>query len=93
VQQALKELVSGETPGLHRYTPNAGSMEARERIADAVSRDSGVKLSAEHIIMTCGAAGGLNVVLKAILNPGDEIIVCAVFCRIFVLQTNTASRV
>ncbi|WP_054692876.1 pyridoxal phosphate-dependent aminotransferase [Syntrophomonas palmitatica] len=79
VQHLLRELVSGETPGLHRYTPNAGDVEARARIAAAVAEDCGLPLGPEHIVMTCGAAGGLNVVLKAILNPGDEIIVLSPF--------------
>jgi aspartate aminotransferase len=56
---------------------NAGFMDVREAVAGQLQRESGVPLAPEHIVMTCGAAGGLNVVLKAILNPGDEVIVLA----------------
>jgi aspartate aminotransferase len=42
-----------------------------------VSREQGVEVSAEHVVMTCGAAGGLNCILKTLLDPGDEVIVSA----------------
>ncbi len=77
VRDTLKGLVMNETPGLHRYTSNAGHIDVRQRIADQLSRESGLTLAAGHIIMTCGAAGGLNVVLKTILDPGDEVILLA----------------
>ncbi len=77
VKEALKRLVMGDVPGIHRYMNNAGFMDVREAVAGQLQRESGVPLAPEHIVMTCGAAGGLNVVLKAILNPGDEVIVLA----------------
>lgn len=77
VSDTLKKLVTDKTPGLHRYTSNAGYIDVRERIAAQLSNESGLGLGANHIIMTCGAAGGLNVVLKSILNPGDEVILLA----------------
>ncbi|KUO65074.1 MAG: aspartate aminotransferase [Gracilibacter sp. BRH_c7a] len=63
--------------GLYRYMNNAGYSEVREKIAQALQKESGVQLSAENVVMTVGAAGGLNVVLKSILNPGEEVIVFA----------------
>ncbi len=77
VREALGRLINEEQQGLHRYTSNAGYTEVREKIAQQINKESGRSLSAENIIMTCGAAGGLNVVLKTILNPGEEVIVFA----------------
>ncbi len=74
VLEELKRLVASDRGGLHRYTSNAGDPEVRTTIAARMAAESGLPCQAEHIIMTCGAAGGLNVVLKTILNPGDEVI-------------------
>jgi aspartate aminotransferase len=79
VKAALKKYANGDDPGLHRYMSNAGYPAVREKIAKKVSGESNAPLTQNHIIMTSGAAGGLNVVLKAILNPGDEVIVLAPF--------------
>ena len=59
------------------YMPNAGFDWAREALAGQVSQEQGVTLSAEDVILTCGAAGGLNVLFKSILNPGDEVLALA----------------
>lgn len=75
VKNAIKKYALGEYPGLHRYMSNAGHPEVREKIAKMTAAESGLPVTQNHIIMTCGAAGGLNVVLKSILNPGDEVIV------------------
>jgi aspartate aminotransferase len=75
--RTLKAVVGDEAVGAHAYMPNAGLKETREAVAGYVSEEQGVKLGAEHILMSCGAAGGLNCVLKALLDPGDEVIVCA----------------
>ncbi|SHI76464.1 pyridoxal phosphate-dependent aminotransferase [Propionispora hippei] len=77
VQDALIKYVTGETAGLHKYMNNAGYPEIRENIAKRTGEEAGLPLTSNHIIMTCGAAGGLNVVLKSILNPGDEVIALA----------------
>lgn len=79
VRDELRRLVLEENAGLHRYTPNAGIPAVREKIAAVLREDTGMDFEAGHILMTCGAAGGLNVVLKAILNPGDEVIVFTPF--------------
>jgi len=71
----LKELTSVKKKGAHGYMPNAGYPDVRNAIAKHVSREHGIDISSENIIMTCGAAGGLNTVLKTILNPGDQVIV------------------
>lgn len=71
----IKRLSSEKKKGTHGYMPNAGFPDVREKLAQKVSADQGIETSKEYIIMSCGAAGGLNVALKTILNHGDEIIV------------------
>jgi len=63
----------------HGYTPNAGYPETRQAIAGKISRTTGLKMSADHIVMSCGAGGALNVIFKALLDPGDEVIVLKPF--------------
>ncbi|QEK11053.1 pyridoxal phosphate-dependent aminotransferase [Crassaminicella thermophila] len=77
VIESLKKHVLSDEKGLHRYMNNAGYQEVRERIAKSLQNESGIELSAANIVMTVGAAGGLNVTLKALLNPEDEVIVFA----------------
>ncbi len=77
IREAYQELVNNPKPGMHRYMNNAGYLDVREAVARQLGKESGVELGPDHIVMTCGAAGGLNVVLKAILNPGDEVIILA----------------
>lgn len=68
-----------ERPGIHRYMPNAGFQEAREAVARTVAAESGLPVLAEHVVMTVGAGGALNVALKALLDPGEEVIIVAPF--------------
>ena len=77
LRQAILDVAKDERPGVHAYMPNAGYPETRAAVASRVSRDHGVKLAADHVIMTCGAAGALNVILKTLLDPGDEVIIPA----------------
>jgi aspartate aminotransferase len=77
VQDSLRKHVLGENHGLHKYMSNAGFTDVREKIAESLSKESGVNLTEENIVMAVGAAGGLNVVLKSILNDGEEVIVFA----------------
>ncbi len=69
--------IAGDPGTSHGYMPNAGYTDVRERIAKFVSGVQGVDLNAEDIIMSCGAGGGLNVVLKTITDTGDEIMAIA----------------
>ena len=62
-------------PGMHRYMPNAGYPETRQAVADSLSAETGLSFGVGDILMTCGAAGAANVTLRAILNPGDEVII------------------
>ncbi len=76
-QRELLALARDPLPGMHRYMNNAGYVETRAAVAAKLSKDSGLAVGPEHVIMTCGAGGALNVVLKTILNPGEEVIILA----------------
>jgi aspartate aminotransferase len=76
-QQELKKLAENPLPGMHRYMENAGYPETRAAVAEQLSLETGVNFTMNDIVMTCGAAGALNVVLKTILNQGEEVIIFA----------------
>ena len=73
----LKELAEHPPAGMHRYMENAGYRETRAAVADYLAEETGLNFAMKDIIMTCGAAGALNVVLKTILNQGEEVILFA----------------
>lgn len=78
VRQAIIDLVNEEEPTvIHGYMSNAGFEDVRQTIAESLNRRFGTAFSAKNLIMTVGAASGLNVALKTILNPGEEVIVFA----------------
>lgn len=81
VLDALKRATEDGHSGTHRYMDNLGYVETRTRIAERISSEmdpaARAPLGPEHIVMTVGAAGGLNVVLNTVLDPGDEVIVFA----------------
>ncbi|MFR7991659.1 MAG: pyridoxal phosphate-dependent aminotransferase, partial [Lachnospiraceae bacterium] len=78
VNDAIVELVRGTDPVvLHGYMNNSGFESVRAAIADSLNRRFGTSFGERNIVMTVGAAGGLNVILKTLLNPGDEVIVFA----------------
>jgi aspartate aminotransferase len=70
----LKDIVDKSRPEDHGYMPNVGYPEVRRSVAEYLSLEQNASISEQDIIMTCGAAGALNVILKAILDPGDEVI-------------------
>jgi len=71
----LEDVIRTRTPGRHGYMSNAGYPETRAAVAEYLSEEHGIELFAEHVIMTCGAGGALNVTLKTLLDPGDEVII------------------
>jgi len=73
-RKVLLDTVRSTSPGNHGYMPNIGYPETRRAIADFLKQDQDVKITENEIIMTCGAAGALNVILKALLDPEDEVI-------------------
>ena len=72
--QELRRLADATSSGMHRYMPNAGYAETRDAVAAGLRVETGIPFTMREIVMTCGAAAGLNVVLKTILNPGDEVV-------------------
>ena len=77
VQAALVKAAKDISPGLHRYMPNAGLQDVREAIAKTLSNECQMSLSANDLVMVCGAAGGLNITLKTLLDSGDEVLIFA----------------
>jgi len=74
-EEELLKIAREVIPYKHGYMPNAGYPETRQAIAAKINRTSGLNLSGDHVIMSCGAGGALNVILKALLDPADEVIV------------------
>lgn len=79
VKDAIIEILNEEDPvALHGYTnSNAGYEDVRQAVAESINEKFDTAFAARNIVMTVGAAGGLNVALKILLNPGDEVIVFA----------------
>ena len=74
---ALHQVVAEKSTDKHAYMPNAGYLFVREAVSRQLSKEQEIEMAADHVLMTCGAAGGLNVVMKSLLNPGDEVILLA----------------
>ncbi len=80
VKQAIVDVIQEESAmGVHGYMNNSGYEDVREAIAHSLNKRFDTQFGQENILMTVGAAGGLNVTLKTLLNPGDEVIVFAPF--------------
>ena len=75
--EVLRELAEEDRPGQHAYMPNGGYPYVRESLAAKLAGEQDVELTQGDVLMTCGAAGGLNIVMKSLLNPGDEVIILA----------------
>jgi aspartate aminotransferase len=79
VIEAAQRILASKEPHLHAYMPNAGYPQVRAAIAKRLSAATGLPYTANHVIMTVGAGAALNAVLKALLDPGDEVITVAPF--------------
>ena len=75
----LKKISENPINGMHRYMPNAGLNETRTAVAKGLSNETGLSFTPDEIVMTCGAGGALNVVMKTLLDPGDEFVIFAPF--------------
>ena len=75
--EALEEVVADRHPGMHQYMENVGYRETRLAVADRHGLESGLEYTPDHIVMTVGAAGAMNVTLKTVLDPGDEVVLLA----------------
>lgn len=74
-KKELKKIAEEIIGNKHGYMSNAGYAETRQVIAEKINKTHGLKLTSDHVIMSCGAAGALNVIFKALLDPEDEVIV------------------
>jgi aspartate aminotransferase len=89
LKEELIRVASSHAQGMHRYMTNSGYDDVREEIAHYLVETTGLPYSKDHIVMTVGAAGGLNVVFKSILDPGDEVIVpCPFFVEFMFYISN-----
>ena len=90
VKKAIAELLEEEDPiALHGYTnSNSGYADVREAVAQSLNARFGTKFAGRNIVMTAGAAGGLNVILKSLINPGDEVIAFAPYFGEYRSYTN-----
>lgn len=80
VKEAIIEVLNEENQNLvHGYPNNSGYEDVREKVAESINQKFGTKFHHHNIVMTVGAAGGLNVIFKTLLNPSDEVIVFAPF--------------
>ncbi len=79
LKEELIRIVTSPEKGLHRYMPNSGYEDVRKEIAKNLREETGLPFTENHIIMTVGSAGGMNVVLKSLLDSGDEVIVPSPF--------------
>ncbi len=75
VGESLSDLAGNAgRPFIFGYMPNPGYPQVREALAGYVSREQGVAVGSQDLLVTCGAAGGLNIFFRAVLEPGDEVI-------------------
>jgi len=75
IKKVISKILNEETPNLvHGYMNNSGYEDVRDAISTFLNKKNDLNLSLNNIVMTCGAAGGLNIILKSILNPDDEVI-------------------
>jgi aspartate aminotransferase len=74
-KRELKRLANNPFKGMHGYMENAGYPATRAAVAAQLTKETGIKLTEKDIVMAVGAAGAINVALKTILDPGDEVIV------------------
>lgn len=80
IKIAINNILEEENPNeVHGYMNNSGYEDVREKIANYINKNNDLDLSYKDIIMTCGAAGGLNIILKTIINSEDEVITFAPF--------------
>lgn len=75
VLEALRRAAADNRAGVHGYMPNAGFPDVRATVAAHLARTTGLAFTAEDVFMTVGSAGAINTLLKAVLDPGDEVIV------------------
>jgi aspartate aminotransferase len=73
-EKTLRDILDSGEAKDHGYMPNTGYPFVRQAVAEYVGKEQGADMAADDVIMTCGAAGALNAIFKALLDPGDEVI-------------------
>jgi aspartate aminotransferase len=89
----ISRLAAAPDPDLHKYMPNAGFADVREKVAEGLRKSTGLPFAQGSIVMTVGAAGAINVALKAILSPGDEVVVIAPYFVEYLFYVRNAGGV
>lgn len=79
VAAAISDIAKMPPSEVHGYTPAQGAPSARTAIAESLNRRFGTAYTAENLYLTCGAAASLNICLKALVVPGDEVMVISPF--------------
>lgn len=89
VKNTIIEILSEESPNfVHGYMSNSGYEDVRLKIAEFTNKKHNLNLTENNIVMTCGAAGGLNIIFKTLMNPGDEVITFAPYFGEYRAYTN-----
>lgn len=92
IKENIIRILNDENPlDIHGYMNNSGYFSVRENIANHLTKTKGVPLEDKNIIMTCGAAGGLNIILKTLINPEDEVIILAPYFGEYINYINNYS--
>lgn len=87
VQQALLDLVTENSPGMHRYMDNAGYPEVRSFLAQSLTESEKTPIAPDSVFLTCGAAGALQIVLRTLIDPGQEVIIFAPYFSEYIPYT------
>ena len=85
--EVLAMLSVNTSSGRHRYMSNAGFEDVRRKVANYLSKREILDVEFNHVLMTVGVAGGMNIIFKTILNPGDEVIILAPFFAEYIFYT------
>ena len=90
--EQLRRFAADDAPGVHRYMPNAGYVETRQAVADALSDETGLAYGADQVVMTVGAAAALNVVVHSLCDRADEVVILTpYFAEYLFYATNHAA--
>jgi aspartate aminotransferase len=89
----IARLAAAPTPDLHKYMSNAGFADVRRKVAEDLHESTGLPFTPGQIVMTVGAAGAMNVALRAILGPGDEVVVIAPYFVEYLFYVRNAGAV
>ncbi len=73
-EETLRKVIESDIPGKHKYMSNVGYLGTRQAVADSLEDDYGLPFVPEQIVMTVGAGGANNAAIKALIDPGDEVI-------------------